>query len=138
MRTTLRRHGGPLLLLAASWGLLNAWLQINALQIQYDTEKKDMAIRSLQQEKQIANAQRNNYILGAAVLLLLVGGLYVNQRLKTKRNLQLLEKEREVDRMKSDFFANISHVFRTPLSLILGPLDTMLAKVRKEEASFLS
>lgn len=110
--------------------------QINALQIQYDTEKKDMAIRSLQQEKQIANAQRNNYILGAAVLLLIVAGLYVNQRLKTKRNLQLLEKEREVDRLKSDFFANISHEFRTPLSLILGPLDTMLGKVQDTHQRF--
>lgn len=110
--------------------------QINELQIQYDTEKKDMAIRSLEQEKQIARAQRNNYILGGTVLLLLLVALYVNQRMKARRNLQLLEKEREVDRLKSDFFANISHEFRTPLSLILGPIDTMLGKTEDDRMRF--
>ncbi|MFA5938848.1 MAG: acyltransferase [Sinimarinibacterium sp.] len=36
LRATLWRHCGPLLVLAASWGVLNAWLQINALQIRDD------------------------------------------------------------------------------------------------------
>ena len=38
----------------------------------------------------------------------------------------------ELDRAKTTFFSNVSHEFRTPLTLMLGPLDEVLEKLEGE------
>ena len=43
------------------------------------------------------------------------------------------EKEREFDQMKLEFFINVSHEFRTPLTLILNPLDKLIAGIHNPE-----
>jgi signal transduction histidine kinase/DNA-binding response OmpR family regulator len=48
------------------------------------------------------------------------------QKLRHEREHLELEQLREIDRVKSQFFADVSHEFRTPLSLILGPATRML------------
>ncbi len=45
------------------------------------------------------------------------------------------EKEQKINELKLQFFTNISHEFRTPLTLILAPLKEMLGKDRKNEFS---
>ena len=70
------------------------------------------------------------YALAAAGLTALV---VRDRRRRTQLRHQLemehLEAEtlRDLDRAKSQFFANVSHEFRTPLTLTLGPLDDVLA-----------
>jgi len=100
------------------------------LEIKYETEKK---------ERQLAEAkQLQNYLLFGSiglVLILLSLFQYVRSKQKIKQkeaelNAQLehaeAEKLREMDALKSTFFANVSHEFRTPLTLIISPAEQMM------------
>ena len=53
-----------------------------------------------------------------------------NDRLKLKNSLEIAkndkEKEIELSELKLNFFTNISHEFRTPLTLIISPLNELM------------
>jgi signal transduction histidine kinase/DNA-binding response OmpR family regulator len=65
-----------------------------------------------------------------AIGLLWLGRKIIIDRARMRFNIQQQKKEAEriqaLDQLKTKFFTNVSHEFRTPLSLILSPLDTII------------
>ena len=77
---------------------------------------------------------QTTWAIGLYILIFLLGiwGIVKFQTYRTRlqHELKLQEFEakhlREIESMKSRFFANLSHEFRTPLTLIKGPLEQLI------------
>lgn len=71
------------------------------------------------------------YLIYSVAFLGIALNLFSRQRLKHRLELETIksEKLKEVDQFKTRFFANISHEFRTPLTLILGQIDNLKSTI---------
>lgn len=99
--------------------------QLEDLREQYEAEQREQQIAMLTLQNETAEFRRNTFLAGGILLSLILLLLFNRQRVKSKKNRQLLEKEQEMAEMKSSFFSNISHEFRIPLTLISGPIEMM-------------
>jgi len=72
------------------------------------------------------------YILLCLVLILWTINFF---RVKNRLKLERLEKEKilEQSQAKMEFFTNLSHDLKTPLSMIIAPISKMLPAIRNEQ-----
>ena len=64
-----------------------------------------------------------------SIIVIIVRQLIAREQLRNAFKLEHLELEKmnEIDQMKSRFFTNVSHEFRTPITLIMGPLEPIIS-----------
>ena len=53
-------------------------------------------------------------------------------KLQKAKEQEAIRQKEELEQMKYRFFTNISHEFRTPLTLIITPLDAIIKKLTDE------
>lgn len=122
-------------------------MQLQAVKTDSQQQQIERQTNTLKEQKRIYNNQRTFvYILILSLVLSLILGslafysLRENRKISKKllvQNQEILdhqaqivemsEKAKAANEAKVNFFTNISHEFRTPLTLILGPLEELLA-----------
>ena len=140
---------------------INAIENIQVIQSKYEVSVKEATIQEMQDEKELKDLrleqQRNalaigrGYIVLLSLAILLLGfvsyWIYRRSRLKNEKKEIRLESEKlalerqniesqkkvEIAQLKDDLFANVSHEFRTPLTLIKVPIKDYIEKAPEED-----
>lgn len=76
------------------------------------------------------------YTLVAAVILLFARRMVlerIHMRYEVKQQRREAERAHALEQLKTKFFTNVSHEFRTPLSLIIAPLDRIIKNTTDDE-----
>lgn len=109
------------------------------LEVDFEFEKEKQRL-AFEREKEQAHQKSFRTILIIALigafLIILIIARYTQQKRNANEELQRLnievsqqkEKLEELDVLKSHFFTNISHEFRTPLTIISGMIDQVKTK----------
>lgn len=111
--------------------------EIAAIEARYKNQLKEESIRNLQAENKVKDLHL--YVLSLIAMITALAASYTyscyRHNVKARKQLQ------DLDKLKSQFFINISHEYRTPLSLIMAPLRRYLEsgadKTNKQELSMM-
>lgn len=125
-------------------------MQVQASKVNSQQQQIERQQALLAEQRRVYNNRRTFlYVLvSSLVLVISLGGLAfyslrenrkINKKLQVQ-NLEISEQKTQLEEMslkaqaaneaKVNFFTNISHEFRTPLTLILGPLEELIANTK--------
>ncbi len=113
---------------------------LSEIQSKYNVATKENEITALKIDKSSKELQIQtlrawyNLAIGLFVALLALA-LFFYYRSRISRRLST--KLKEINDMKSHFFANLSHEFRTPLTLMLGPAEKLMENASPEDKPWL-
>lgn len=118
---------------------------ITEMKEKYESLEKDKHISALYNENRLNEVllekqlvQRNLYLAGLILLLLILSFIVYIYKIKIKSK-ELVSKElKETQKMRSKFFANVTHEFRTPLTLIIGPLSDLIERWQGSDRKILT
>lgn len=95
--------------------------QLKELEAKYQATQKDKAIADLQLKTQ----RRNFQLYIGFTALIITAGSFLFYALYQRKKIAVARKITELDQVKNQFFENITHEFRTPLTLIDSPLQLL-------------
>jgi len=92
--------------------------------MEFESQQKQLTIE--EQQHDITTQRLIIIAISIAVLLLLLGcvALFIINLLRARAQAA----EKNVEQMKESFFTNVTHEFRTPLTVILGETETLRTK----------
>ena len=135
---------------------ITGWVLLNEKPLLIENLSKDNRFNSTEEEKRVINSvlcspiwfegkiigiilminKRNkksfseNELTLLSIIAVQAGQIIKNSQMQ--REAMIKTKEAEIAELKSRFFTNISHEFRTPLTLILGPAEKLLTEFQSE------
>ena len=97
--------------------------RIAEMRIIYETEKKEQENQLLHNEialQQLKIQQTNTYIIATLIVLCLFIGLSIFAYMAFRNKKKALEKEQELNHLRSQFISTLSHELQTPLAGIMS------------------
>ncbi len=112
--------------------------QIAELETKYQADQKDQQLQVQEAKLDTQITQRNALLAGLGFLGIISLLVFRSQRLKARSNKELALKNEQIrlaEETKTRWFVNVSHELKTPLTLVQGPLQSLIERRDWDEMS---
>jgi len=101
--------------------------------VKYETDKFTKQIEELDEINRVQTMKRRQVMILLIPMLVALFGLVLLLYYKRRLDLKQAQEIKNLERMRSTFFTNITHEFRTPMTVILGLTEQMRLRAGDNE-----